>query len=132
MSAKKVEEFEEFEEDVFGDTFPKEVNTEKDIIESQKKRIAELEAEIQEKTEIKEVKKMARKGANYLVLRATSYHGKTLQADQVVSIADTNVTNKWLKKIKEYSIDEGFHEELNGQIKNLVMEDGEKKSGYDR
>lgn len=140
MAKKKAEEiedfedFEDFEEDPIFTDFDAGEETDQPKEETKAEmqaRIKALESEIKENKKIlKEGPKMARKGGIYLVTRATTYKGKTLQAGQKKYLEDPNVTNKWLKKIGEFEIDKGFQEDLNGKIKDHVEEDGVVKEAY--
>lgn len=133
---KEVEDFEEiedFEEESIFTEFDADEESDQPKEETKKEmqaRIKQLEKELEKKT--KDGKNMAKgsKGGIYLVTRATTYRGRTLQAGQKKYLRDPNVTNKWLKKLGEFDIDQGFQEDLNGNIKNHVEEDGEIKEAY--
>jgi len=133
---KEVEDFEEiedFEEEPFFASFDAGEESDQPKEETKKEmeaRIKKLEKELEKRK--KDGTTMAKngKGGIYLVTRATTYRGRTLQAGQKKHLRDPNVTNKWLKKIGEFDIDQGFQEDLNGNIKNHVEEDGVVKEAY--
>ena len=146
----EVEAFEEtFEEDIFNNAFTKQdkakvekvlesltpVPTKKEAstVEAMQAEINRLNAKIEadkKSTNSKEGIKMAHKGSVWQATRTTTYEGRTILRGSIIKIKGTECTNRWLKKIKEFAIDEGFQEELNSKVRNHVEEDGKQTSGY--
>lgn len=93
---------------------------------------AQLEEERQKNNIEKETKKMAHKGGVFKAVRTTTYNGRTIIAGDTIKIAKTEVSNRNLLKIGEFSIDSGFEEELNGTVRDLKIVDDVIEESYAR